>query len=153
MKNGIVLVIEKHLQKTHVDGAATMLDNGTPVIGLSLRHNRLDNFWFCLSHELAHLKLHLDEDGQELYIDDLDVADSRRHEKDADKWAQDELIPPKQWEIVKDCQTPADVEAAALTLRISPAIIAGQLRFERKTYKIFSRLVGQGEPHRLFLGA
>jgi hypothetical protein len=29
--------------------------DGTPVIGLTLRYDRLDNFWFCLLHELAHV--------------------------------------------------------------------------------------------------
>src|SRR5262249_26500342 len=59
LRSGIILVIERHLPRTHVDGAATILENGTPVIGLSLRYNRLDNFWFCLFHELAHIALHL----------------------------------------------------------------------------------------------
>jgi HTH-type transcriptional regulator/antitoxin HigA len=39
-----------------VDGAATMLTDGTSVIGLSLRHDRIDNFWFCRCNELAQIK-------------------------------------------------------------------------------------------------
>ena len=34
----------------------TQKDN--PVIGLTLRHDRLDNFWFTLMHQLAHIVLH-----------------------------------------------------------------------------------------------
>ena len=150
LKNGIVLVIERHLQKTHVDGVAIVAGDGTPVIGLSLRHNRLDNFWFCLCHELAHLKLHLDQNEEDWYADDLDVADNSQHEKEADRWAQDKLVPPEQWEYVKSCLTPANVQRAAQELRISAAIIAGRLRFQNKNYKLFSRLVGQGELHRQF---
>jgi HTH-type transcriptional regulator/antitoxin HigA len=30
------------------------------VIGLTLRHDRMDNSWFTFVHELAHLYLHLD---------------------------------------------------------------------------------------------
>jgi HTH-type transcriptional regulator/antitoxin HigA len=151
LKNGVVLVIEPHLQKTYVDGAAIMLEDGTPVIGLSLRHNRLDNFWFCLCHELAHLRLHLDQNEEEVYVDDLDVQDNRRHEKEADEWAKDQLIPPEHWESVRNCQSPSDVERVAQGLHISPAIIAGRIRYERKNYKIFSRLIGQGELHPQFL--
>jgi HTH-type transcriptional regulator/antitoxin HigA len=151
LKNGIVLVIERHLPKTHVDGAATVLDGGTPVIGLSLRHDRIDNFWFCLCHELAHLKLHLDQNQLDWYVDDLDFVDKRQHEKEADKWAETRLILPEEWKMVEDCETPSDVEDVAQKLHISPAIIAGRLRYVRKNYKIFSRLIGQGDLRRQFL--
>jgi len=150
LKNGIVLVIERHLPKTHVDGAATTLDNGTPVIGLSLRHNRLDNFWFCLFHELAHLKLHLTHTPRDLFVDDLDAADSSKPEKEADAWAQNKLLPPTQWAKVQNCLTASDVQFAAQELQISPAIIAGRIRYEKKNYKLFSNLVGQGELQDLF---
>ena len=35
--------------------AALKLGDGTPVIALTLRYDRIDNFWFCLLHELAHV--------------------------------------------------------------------------------------------------
>ena len=35
-KNGIAVVIERHLPRTHLDGAAMKLSDGTPVIGLTL---------------------------------------------------------------------------------------------------------------------
>lgn len=41
-KSGISMVIEPHLPKTHLDGAAMLVADG----GLTLRHDRLDNFWF-----------------------------------------------------------------------------------------------------------
>lgn len=149
-KNGIVVVIEPHLPKTHVDGAATLLDDGTPVVGLSLRHNRIDNFWFCLCHELAHLKLHLNRKERDWYVDDLDAADSSKPEREADSWAQEKLIPPQQWARIQFCASSIDVQVAAQELQISPAIIAGRIRFERKNYKLFSNLIGQGDLHRLF---
>ena len=34
--------------------------NGAPVAALTLRYDRLDNFWFTLLHELAHIALHMD---------------------------------------------------------------------------------------------
>jgi hypothetical protein len=45
----------KHLPRTYLDGAALQLGDGTPVIGLTLRYDRLNNFWFCSLHELAHI--------------------------------------------------------------------------------------------------
>ena len=57
-RHGITLVIEKHFKRTFLDGAA-MLDNDRPIVALTLRHDRFDNFWFALLHELAHVAKHL----------------------------------------------------------------------------------------------
>src|SRR5690606_21229869 len=54
-KHGIPVVVEPHLPKTYLDGAAFLRADGVPVIGLTLRHDKLDNFWFTLLHELAHV--------------------------------------------------------------------------------------------------
>ncbi|TWU13164.1 putative HTH-type transcriptional regulator YddM [Symmachiella macrocystis] len=53
--HGIRLVVVKHLPKTKIDGVATWV-KGEPVVGLSLRYGRIDNFWFTLLHELTHIK-------------------------------------------------------------------------------------------------
>ena len=73
-KHGIHLIIERHLQKTYLDGAALLLEDSTPVVGLTLRYDRIDNFWFCLLHELAHIVLHLGKENQNLFVDDMDIS-------------------------------------------------------------------------------
>eukprot|EP01036_Dinobryon_divergens_P035793 gene35793-46448_t len=55
---GLPVIIEPHLPGTHLDGAALLSPEG-PVIGLTLRHDRTDNFWFVLLHELMHVRHHL----------------------------------------------------------------------------------------------
>ena len=52
-KFGIALVAMPPLSGTFLDGAAMVRPDGAPVAGLTLRHNRIDNFWFALLHELA----------------------------------------------------------------------------------------------------
>lgn len=148
-KNGIRVVVERHLPKTRVDGAATLLPDGSPVIGLSLRYNRLDCFWFCLFHELAHVREHLTGEQTAWFIDDLDSegGDNRAAENEADQWAQDMLINPADWAQMKDLRHEEDVRLWAKRLRINPAIIAGRIRRERDDYRLLSRLVGQGELH------
>lgn len=47
------------------------LPNGSPVVALTLRYDRLDNFWFTLFHKLAHVALHLEKDDVEAFFDDL----------------------------------------------------------------------------------
>lgn len=58
-----------------------MLSDGSPVIGLTLRHNRVDSFWFCLLHELAHVSRHLSLSGG-LIVDDLDRAGNKVEAED-----------------------------------------------------------------------
>ena len=44
---GIIMVVEAHLPRTRLDGAALRTD-GAPIVALTIRYDRLDNFWFCL---------------------------------------------------------------------------------------------------------
>lgn len=154
-KAGVHLVVERHLPKTRVDGTAfLLLPQGTPVVALSLRHDRLDHFWFCLLHELAHVNLHLkhgDDANQEWFVDDFDVSAVEDVEEEADRWALDRLVPPEAWNNdIKYRERPDDVIEAADQLRISPAIIAGRVRWETREYRRLNRLVGHGEARRHF---
>lgn len=151
-KNGIHLVVERHLPGTHLDGAAIKMPDGSPLVALTLRHDRLDNFWFTLCHELAHVALHLDRDNIEAFYDDLDDTSREECEKEADAYAQEALIPAKQWKASGlQRHAPAEkVYALAARLRIHPAIPAGRVRFERKNYLLLKDLVGNGQVRRLF---
>jgi len=85
-KNGIHLVIERHLPKTFLDGAALKLPNGSPVIALTLRYDRLDNFWFTLCHELAHIALHLDKDDFDIVMTISMTKDTTTPKRQPTKW-------------------------------------------------------------------
>ena len=155
-KHGIHLVCLEHLPRTHLDGAALQLADGTPVIGLTLRYDRLDNFWFCLLHELAHIGRHMAETRNEAFIDDLtlrDVEGVRRDPKEdeADEWANEGLIPAEVWSIsrVRDNPSPLAVMELAQRLEIHPAIVAGRVRHESRNYRLLSHFVGTGEVRRL----
>jgi len=152
-KHGVHLVFERHLLRTRLDGAAMVLPDGNPVVALTLRHDRVDNFWFTLFHEIAHLALHLDGREKELYIDDVDVCDNDQREKEADSWAADMLIPPSVWRElegkVRQVSKKYILELAD-TLGIHPGIIAGRIRKETGNYKIFNNLVGHRQVRCLF---
>ena len=62
-KRGIPFVILKNLPKTYLDGACFKSPSGRPVVALTLRYDRMDNFWFTLVHELGHLFFHLDQNN------------------------------------------------------------------------------------------
>ncbi|HJP70047.1 MAG TPA: ImmA/IrrE family metallo-endopeptidase [Sphingomicrobium sp.] len=52
---GVRLVLVEVLPGAKIDGVCTWLDDKSPVIGLSTLHDRLDNFWFVLRHEIEHV--------------------------------------------------------------------------------------------------
>jgi len=142
-KHGIHLVILPHLPKTHLDGAAMMYE-GTPVIALTLRHDRLDNFWFTLVHELAHLHLHIKKHDSDTFIDDLDTGRPDKVEQEADKLASEALIGKAEWSKWSGRRRPTAglIIQFARHCRRDPSIVAGRIRHDKNNYQIFSGLVG-----------
>jgi len=156
-KHGIHLIIEQHLPKTYLDGAAILLEDSTPIVGLTLRYDRIDNFWFCLLHELAHIVLHLGKENQNLFVDDMDVRSpgGRKQndiENEADRLAIESLIPNEVWSssAAKLNPTKKNVLELAEHLKIHPSCIAGRVRFEQNNFRLLSRLVGSGKIRKFF---
>ncbi len=149
---GIALIIEKHLKGTYLDGAAMLLETGTPVVALTLRYDRLDNFWFVLFHELGHVFLHLFDSLRMDFFDEENVTENDEIEREADQFALDKLISSKSWEscLSRFSMTKESVETDAKNLGIHPSIIAGRIRKERKKYTVLQDLVGQGTVRSLF---
>lgn len=144
-KNGIHFVVESHLPHTHLDGAAIRMPNGAPLIALTLRHDRLDNFWFTLCHELAHVALHFDGEEAVAFFDDLEQGEVDALENDADRWASEALIPAEAWNAADLCRKPtlAGARAFAAAHRINPAIPLGRIRREIGNYKLFGKVVAR----------
>jgi HTH-type transcriptional regulator/antitoxin HigA len=141
---GLPVVIEHHLPKTYLDGAALLGVGERPVIGLTLRHDRLDNFWFTLFHEVGHVLLHLGED-QRSFFDDTEGGDHSRQEEEANEFALNHLIPEWEWRRIQHVKLAEEIRAEAKRLKISPSIIAGRLRRQANDYKIHRTLIGQGK--------
>lgn len=60
---GIRLVIVEAFPGSRIDGVCLWLSDTQPVIGLTLRYDRLDHFWFYLAHELEHVVRGHGKDG------------------------------------------------------------------------------------------
>ena len=140
---GITLVIESHFKRTFLDGAA-MLDNARPIVALTLRHDRIDNFWFALLHELVHVAKHLNDENP-VFIDDLDRPNPEHIENEADEMAQEALIPKERWNTatVQVTLSSEDAIAFADEIGVHPAIVAGRLRHETKNFHLLSHLIGK----------
>jgi len=150
-KVGIHFVIEQHLDKTHLDGSSMLMPDGSPLIALTLRYDRLDSFWFTLLHELAHVQKHLTEIKM-AYFDDITNEMSKTIEKEADTYAKEMLIPMNIWKSsgLTISSTPMAIRVFAEEQHISPAIPAGRLRFENKKYTVFNNLIGNGVVRKMF---
>lgn len=154
-KQGIHMIIVPHLPKTYLDGAAMLLPDGTPIVALTLRYDRIDNFWFCLLHELAHVSLHL-SDSERFIVDDFDLRtsemDDNTIEKEADELASEALISDKIWKkrSVKGKMGITSIYALASELKIHHAIIAGRIRFEANNYRLLSKHIGNKEIRKHF---
>ena len=149
-KAGIRLIIIPHLPSTYLDGVALLLPDG-PVIGMTLRYDRLDNFWFVLFHELVHIKKHLHKGKVEIIFDDLEV-EADGIEKEADECAGKILIPEEKWEtaLARYVISEETITEFAKEIEVSPAIVAGKIRREAENYTILTDMIGQGEVRRLF---
>jgi HTH-type transcriptional regulator/antitoxin HigA len=125
---------------------------GEPVIGLTLRFDRLDYFWFTLLHEVVHVWKHLGDPG-EAFLDRLeDKEPVDAVEKEANRVARDLLIPRAVWkrsEIVRQPTAKAVLQLSE-ELRISPAIVAGRVRRETGNYGILGEMLGQRTVVKLF---
>jgi len=149
---GVIVVVEPGLPKSHIDGAAFLANNRTPIIGLTLRYDRVDHFWFTLLHELGHVWLHLSENGS-AYVDNFSNTDvTEKPEKEANRVARDAFIPISTWKRSPASISPTKESLISLASKheIHPAILAGRFQFESGNFQRFRNLLGQGEIRKHF---
>jgi HTH-type transcriptional regulator/antitoxin HigA len=148
-RRGILVVIEPALPRTFLDGA-TIFAPEHPIIGLTLRFDRLDNFWYTLTHELAHVARHAEV--ATVFLDDMEAGVADEIEVEADKLASETLIPGSVWKSspASRLRSRQAAEHLARQLQISPAIVAGKIRRESNDFRILGELVGQNSVRRLF---
>ena len=155
-KNGIHLIIERHFNGTFLDGGIMVLTNGTPVIGLTLRYDRLDNFWFSLMHELAHLANHFNGDKTP-YFDDFDHRDNiESFEVEADRLASEFLIPKDKWskrlsKRYGNSGSFEEISQHAKELNVHEAVLVGRIHYDSGNYDRYRRLLGKGILSKLFV--
>jgi len=130
---GVKFFLLSHLQKTYIDGAS-FLDGDNPVIVFTGRHDRKDNFWFTMAHEMGHVLLHLKKKDDH-FIDNLDEVESGGEEKAADRMAERMI---KAREIVQFFRTFGKyvsrdrVMSCARELSVGPDVVVGVLQHYKK---------------------
>ena len=133
---GVKFVYLSHLSKTYLDGAA-FLDDKTPIVCLTGRFDRIDNFWHTLSHELSHVYLHLSKtDGNNhIFIDDTSSKKTSKKEKEANELTDIVLLKSSIFSALKfnmNYITEELVRNVSKEIDIHPSIVVGQLAFNGK---------------------
>ena len=106
---------------------------------MTARYMRDDQLWFSLFHESAHVLLH---GKRQMFVRTKDKQDTEEEEQ-ADRWAANFLISPKDWRTFSDVRefTAGDVAAFADKQGVSPGIVVGRLQHEgRILYSNLNRL-------------
>ncbi|WP_211461034.1 HigA family addiction module antitoxin [Collimonas silvisoli] len=133
-KAGVKFVIVESLPGCKIDGACFWLDKNTPVVALSLRFDRVDNFWHSLLHELDHVK---HKEGMSSPIIDVDIFSSDGTkmpdiEIRANEVAAETLISKKEMDgfiaRVNPMFHDEQIIGFAKRIHVHPGIVVGQLQ-------------------------
>ena len=138
-QSGVRFVIVEPISSSKIDGVCLWLDDNSPVLGMTLRFDRIDNFWFVLRHEIEHI---LNEDGKSGAVLDSDIFSSRddsdlsKQEKLANISAAEFCISQKQLTNFIARNDPyyyrKSVLGFAERLGVHPGLIVGQLQWKLK---------------------
>ena len=128
---GVHLEYVPHIRNSGANGLTRWLDDGRPLIQLSLLRKRADIFWFSFFHEAAHV---LKKDRDKLFIHGKELGRSSSAERAADQFAADLLIPPEDWRVFDEggVFTNETISEFARDLGIHPGIVVGRLQYEKK---------------------
>ena len=135
LQAGVILLFVKPFSKVAISGASRWLSSQTPVIQLSARHKTNDHLWYSFFHEAAHILLHTNKlifvDGIRGKSADADTEESDA-ESEADRWAQDFLVPRSDWDDFAGTflGTAGEVRHFAAEQGIAPGIVVGRLQRE-----------------------
>jgi HTH-type transcriptional regulator / antitoxin HigA len=145
-ENGIRFVIVESLASAKIDGVCFWLHDLAPVIGMSLRHDRIDNFFFVLRHELEHVAR---RHGRDVAAVDAELegakagvgADIADEERVANEAAANFCVPQSKLDRFIKVRGPffteRDIIGFARTLNVHPGIVAGQVQHRTGRYDLF----------------
>ncbi len=147
-ESGVRFLIIETLPHAKIDGACFWLE-GAPVIVMTMRYDRLDNFWYVLSHEFGHVHYGHGADG--IAILDLNLVGDERipfdqkseREQLADRFAEDFLVSRAEMEDfitrLRPLFSKQRIRGFALKMHVHPALVLGQLQFRNEVGYFHSR--------------
>jgi len=142
---GVRLVVVEPIPGSEIQGVCFWInDNKSPVIGLTLKGDQIDKFWFDLWHELEHV---LNGDGKDSpVIDNFDgnnFGDDDEIEKKANSAAADHCVPSRAMNDFVLRHNPMFSEKSFLgfarIVKRHPGIVAGQLQKRTNRWDLFKK--------------
>jgi HTH-type transcriptional regulator / antitoxin HigA len=146
---GVRFAIVESIGNAKIDGVTFWVKDGTaPVVALSFRYDRIDNFWFVLRHEIEHV---LQGHGRAAAMVDAELEGEKagsgpglpEEERIANETAAEFCVPRdklKKFVLVKaPFFAERDMLGFARTIRVHPGIVAGQIRHATGRYDLFSK--------------
>lgn len=152
MEAGVRFIIVEKLPNAKIDGVCFWLDDQSPVIGMSLQHDRIDNFWFVLRHEIEHV-LNGHGKTEEMIDTDLDSVNESapREERIANDAASDFCAPADKLDSFMARKHPfyyeKDVVAFARIMQRHPGIVVGQIRKRLNRWDYLTRYLVKVRQH------
>jgi HTH-type transcriptional regulator / antitoxin HigA len=142
---GIRYVVVESLPGSQIDGVCFWLNPNAPVIGMSLRFDRIDNFWFVLRHECAHV-LHGHGKSHAIIDVDLEAAFSpsqNDEERIANTEAADFCVSSEHIQSFYLRKNPffseSDVLAFSKRMKVHPGLTIGQLQRLANRYDLLRK--------------
>jgi HTH-type transcriptional regulator / antitoxin HigA len=139
-KCGVRFILVEALPGSKIDGVCVWL-NEQPVIGMTLRLDRPDNFCFVLRHEIEHI---LREDGKEMTFAPVDELDSEpaddvlECEDAANQAAGEFCVPRALLDSFIARKSPfiseRDVLTFAARVEVHPSIVIGQIQNKTRNF-------------------
>ena len=129
---GVAFCVVPELPKIGANGATRWLTDRKALIQMNIRGKWADVFWFSFFHEAGHLLKHRYQ--RRIVIDGKSTdPDMVALESEADEFARDFLIPPKDWSEFcgQDYFAANDVLEFARSVGIAPFIVVGRLQKEK----------------------
>jgi len=130
---GVAVAFVPEIPGIRASGATWWVNPHKAVIQLSLRYKSDAQLWFSFFHEAGHILLH---GKKEVFIE----GDGKNSKEDeADSFASDFLIPPKQYRqfIQSGGYSKTAIQQFAAELGIAPSIVVGRLQHDQKIHHSF----------------
>ncbi len=142
---GVRFVVVESLPGSKIDGVCFWLDKSSPVIGLSFRFDRIDNFWFVLRHEIEHVLCGHGRKSTEGMIDAALEGERAgtgdnvpEEERVANVAASDFCVPKEKMESFilrkNPCFYEKDVLAFSKLNGVHPGLSVGQIQHRTERY-------------------
>ncbi len=142
---GVRFLIVESLPGAKIDGVCFWLNDRSPVVAMTTRFDRIDNFWFVLRHELEHV---LQGHGKDKIMLDTDLAGDNAERPDigdeeavANAAAAEFCVPKKMMDAFVARKAPffndRDILAFAKMINVHPGLIAGQIRHRTNSFHRF----------------